>query len=78
MLISLSGLVDKTTLYSIKRFFLSKDNDKMGFKSLFLFARFVYIELCYARANHVIIILKKGFRLTTGQVCVIYSCFSRL
>ena len=30
MLISLSSLVDETTLYSIKRFFLSKDNDEMG------------------------------------------------
>ena len=37
MLISLPSLVDKTTLYSMKRFFLSKDNnDKMGYKSLFV------------------------------------------
>ena len=33
MLISLSSLVDKTTLYSMKRFFLSKDSDKMGLKT---------------------------------------------
>ena len=36
MLITLSSLGDKTTLYSMQRSFLLKINNKMGFKSVFV------------------------------------------
>ena len=50
MLITLSSLIDKTTLYSMKRSFLSKVNDKMSFKYLFVCLDGLFTSSCAMRA----------------------------